>query len=105
MDIRFIDKTYARYSDDIIIIEDSRGKINKDLEIILKYINNIGLTINPEKYKWFNCNEDIEFLGLKLCSNGNIDISDHAKHKIKKQIHRWTTKGRVEIEKATKEKR
>lgn len=103
LDLCFIDKTYARYSDDIIIIENSKDKIDKDLEIILKYIGDIGLTINPEKYKWFNCNDDIEFLGLKLCSNGDIDISDHAKHKIKKQIHRWTLKGRVEIEKRTKE--
>ena len=103
LDLCFIDKTYARYSDDIIIIENSKDKIDKDLEIILKYIGDIGLTINPEKYQWFNCNDDIEFLGLKLCSSGDIDISDHAKHKIKKQIHRWTSKGRVEIEKQTKE--
>lgn len=103
LDLCFTDKTYARYSDDIIIIENSKDKIDKDLEIILKYIGDIGLTINPEKYQWFNCNDDIEFLGLKLCSNGDIDISDHAKHKIKKQIHRWTSKGRVEIEKQTKE--
>lgn len=103
LDLCFIDKTYARYSDDIIIIENSKDKIDKDLEIILKYIGDIGLTINPEKYQWFNCNDAIEFLGLKLCSNGDIDISDHAKHKIKKQIHRWTLKGRVEIEKRTKE--
>lgn len=103
LDLCFIDKTYARYSDDIIIIENSKDKIDKDLEIILEYIGDIGLTINPEKYQWFNCNDDIEFLGLKLCSNGDIDISDHAKHKIKKQIHRWTLKGRVEIEKRTKE--
>ena len=103
LDLCFIDKTYARYSDDIIIIENSKDKVDKDLEIILKYIGDIGLTINPEKYQWFNCNDDIEFLGLKLCSNGDIDISDHAKHKIKKQIHRWTSKGRVEIEKQTKE--
>lgn len=103
LDLCFIDKTYARYSDDIIIIENSKDKIDKDLEIILKYIGDIGLTINTEKYQWFNCNDDIEFLGLKLCSNGDIDISDHAKHKIKKQIHRQTLKGRVEIEKQTKE--
>ena len=103
LDLCFIDKTYARYSDDIIIIENNKDKIDKDLEIILKYIGDIGLTINPEKYQWFKCNDDIEFLGLKLCSNGDIDISDHAKHKIKKQIHRWTSKGRVEIEKQTKE--
>ena len=105
LDLCFMNETYARYSDDIIIIENSKDKIDKDIEIILKCIGDIGLTINPEKYKWFSCNDDIEFLGLKLCSNGDIDISDHAKHKIKKQIHRWTSKGRVEIEKQMKEKR
>ena len=89
---------YARYSDDIIVIEDSKEELQKDLDIIMDYLNKYGLTMNPDKYTWFEPGDDIEYLGLKLLGDGTIDISDHAKQKIKKQIHRWCRKGRMEIE-------
>lgn len=89
---------YARYSDDIIVIEDSKEELQKDLDIIMNYLNKYGLTMNPDKYTWFEPGDDIEYLGLKLLGDGTIDISDHAKQKIKKQIHRWCRKGRMEIE-------
>lgn len=89
---------YARYSDDIIVIEDSKEELQKDLDIIMGYLNKYGLTMNPDKYTWFEPGDDIEYLGLKLLGDGTIDISDHAKQKIKKQIHRWCRKGRMEIE-------
>lgn len=89
---------YARYSDDIIVIEDSKEELQKDLDIIMDYLNKYGLTMNPDKYTWFEPGDDIEYLGLKLLGDGTIDISDHAKQKIKKQMHRWCRKGRMEIE-------
>lgn len=90
-------KIYARYSDDIIVLEESKEELQKDLDIILKYIGEYGLTMNPDKYTWFNPGDSVEYLGLKI-DNNCIDISDHAKKKIKKQIHRWCRKGRMEIE-------
>lgn len=89
---------YARYSDDIIVLESSREELQKDLDIIMKYLNNYGLTMNPDKYTWFEPGDNVEYLGLKILGDGTIDISDHAKQKIKKQIHRWCRKGRMEIE-------
>lgn len=96
----FIDKEciYARYSDDIIILSDSKEKLQTYLDKVLDFISSYGLTMNPDKYTWFEPGDSIEYLGLKLCKNGKIDISDHAKYKIKKQIHRWCRKGRMEME-------
>ena len=89
---------YARYSDDIIVITDSKEKLHKYLDKILKFLEEYGLTMNPDKYTWFEPGDNIEYLGLTLLGDGNIDISHHAKQKIKKQIHRWCRKGRMEIE-------
>jgi len=89
---------YARYSDDIIVLDETEDKLRQDLDIILSFLNKYGLTMNPDKYTWFKPGDSIEYLGLKLNDSGTIDISDHAKQKIKKQIHRWCKKGRIEIE-------
>lgn len=94
---------YARYSDDIIVIADSKDKLQTYLDKIMEFLNKYGLTMNPEKYKWFEPGDSIEYLGLKLDDNGKIDISKHAKQKIKKQIHRWCRKGRMEIERDYKD--
>lgn len=98
LDDKFTDKTYARYSDDIIVLEETREELKRDLDIIKSYIKQFGLEINPDKYTWFEPGDNVEYLGLKILGNNKIDISDHAKQKIKKQIHRWCRKGRMEIE-------
>ena len=92
------DKIYARYSDDIIILAESREELEKDIEVVKKFLSEYGLTMNPDKYTWFEPGDSVQYLGLKLDDAGKIDISDHAKYKIKKQIHRWCRKGRMEIE-------
>lgn len=89
---------YARYSDDIIIIEDSQQEVMKDLDVLHKYLDKYGLEINPDKYQYFSPGDDITFLGIKLQADGTLDMSDHARQKIKKQIHRWTKKGRKAME-------
>lgn len=89
---------YARYSDDIIILAETKEELSKYLHKVKEFINKYGLVINEKKYTWFEPGDDVEYLGLKLRGDGKIDISDHAKQKIKKQIHRWCRKGRMEIE-------
>lgn len=89
---------YARYSDDIIIIETSEAEVNKDIDILNGFISRYGLEINPDKYQYFTPGDSITFLGIKLEPDGTLDMSDHSKQKIKKQIHRWCRKGRKEIE-------
>ena len=91
-------KIYARYSDDIIILEESREELSKSLAFVKQEIQKYDLVINPKKYTWFEPDDEVEYLGLKLKGDNNIDISDHAKKKIKRQIHRWCRKGRMEIE-------
>lgn len=91
-------KIYARYSDDIIILAESREELEDDIEIVKKFLLEYGLTMNPDKYTWFEPGDSVQYLGLKLDDAGKIDISDHARYKIKKQIHRWCRKGRMEIE-------
>lgn len=97
------DCIYARYSDDIIILEDTQEELNKDLEKIKEYLSRYGLTLNEKKYEYFSPGDVITFLGLKIKADGTIDISDHSKQKIKKQIHRWCRKGRMEIERYHKD--
>lgn len=91
-------KIYARYSDDIIVLEETDVELQEDLDKISWYLGEYGLEMNPDKYTWFSEQDDFEYLGLKLCCDGKVDISNHAKQKIKSQIHRWCRKGRMEIE-------
>ena len=93
-----LSKIYARYSDDIILFSDSKQDIHKSLEIIRQYLNERGLEINPDKYEYFEPNLEITFLGLKIKSDGAIDISEHSKQKIKKYIHNLCKKARKQIE-------
>lgn len=97
------DCIYARYSDDIIVLEDTQEELDRDLEKIKGYLAKYGLILNEKKYEYFLPGDVITFLGLKIESDGTIDISDHSKQKIKKQIHRWCRKGRIEIEMKHKE--
>lgn len=92
------DCIYARYSDDIIVLEDNKEELDKDIEKIKEYLTKYGLELNDKKYEYFEPGDVITFLGLKIEANGTIDISDHSKQKIKKQIHRWCRKGRISIE-------
>lgn len=89
---------FARYSDDIIILGNNKKQLKEYLDIVRKHLANYGLEINPKKYKWFEESDDFDFLGLKLSKDGTVDISDHAKKKIKRQIKRWCDKGRKDME-------
>lgn len=91
--------TYARYSDDIILFDKTEEDVQRHLDYIIKSIGEYGLTMNPDKYTFFKENEAVEYLGLRIREDGKIDIANHAKQKIKKQVHRWCRKERVEIEK------
>lgn len=90
---------YARYSDDIIVLGKSQEELQGYLDIISEYLAKYDLKVNPKKYVWFTPEDTyFNFLGLKF-DKQTIDIADHSKHKIKKQIHRWCRKGRIEMEK------
>ena len=99
IDEYFLDKQviYARYSDDIILLDESREVINEHLDYIKARLSEYGLSINEKKYVHFNPDESVEYLGLAL-SNDGVDISEHAKKKLKKTIKRWVKAGRKDIE-------
>jgi RNA-directed DNA polymerase len=88
---------YARYSDDIVLFAETEELVNTHLDTVKEKIFSYGLTINESKYVHFLPDQDVEYLGLKLGANG-IDISDHAKKKLKATIKRWVKAGRKGIE-------
>jgi RNA-directed DNA polymerase len=99
LDYHFKDKgiVYARYSDDIIVFAETEALVNEHLDVIKERIFAYGLTINESKYVHFLPEQDVEYLGLKLGAEG-IDISNHAKNKLKATIRRWVKAGRKSIE-------
>lgn len=92
------DIVYARYSDDILILAKTREELENALVQVRYYLKKYDLVINPDKYTYFTPDDDITFLGLKLSKDGAVDISEHAKKKMKRTIHRWCRKARREIE-------
>lgn len=88
---------YARYSDDIIILDEKEENIALHLEFIKEKLLEYGLTINEKKYVHFQPDEAVEYLGLSLSDEG-VDISEHAKQKLKKTIKRWVKAARKDIE-------
>lgn len=89
--------TYARYSDDIILFAESREVLDQYLSFIKEKIYSYGLKINESKYVYFEPEDTVDYLGLAMYEDG-IDISRHAKDKLKKTIKRWVKAGRKEIE-------
>lgn len=88
---------YARYSDDIILLDTTREKVDSHLRYIKNMLAKYGLSINEKKYVYFEPNEPIEYLGLSLSDRG-IDISENAKNKLKRTIKRWIKDARKTIE-------
>lgn len=89
---------YARYSDDIILFGASIDEVKKALDIIKSKLGALGLEINPDKYQWIRPGEEVDFLGLKLLPDGNIDISDNSLNKLKRKIRFMCKDGRKRIE-------
>ena len=88
---------YARYSDDIILFADSRESVDKNLDIISCKLRNYGLSINPRKYRYFEPDDTIDFLGLKF-DNNEIDISINSKNKLTGKIKHACKVGRKKVE-------
>lgn len=78
---------YIRYSDDIIVFDTSREKLEKHREYILDTIDKMHLSVNPDKEQFFDTNDGWNFLGFEY-SGGKIDISTVTLKKIKDKIRR-----------------
>lgn len=110
LDYWFIERNipYCRYSDDILVIADSKEQLDECYKEIKKQIEEKGLTLNPDKYLIANPNEAWDFLGFKY-NNGQIDLSDATVRKMKAKIkrkaealYRWKIRKNADFERTAK---
>ena len=78
---------YARYSDDIIVFAREEKEIAEYKKVILEFLNNKGLTVNPEKEVYASPEEGFTFLGVEV-KNGDIDIAPSSVTKLKQKMRR-----------------
>ncbi len=78
---------YARYADDILLFMPTKEDLNRKVEEIHTVFNELDLQVNPDKEIFINPNEPFDFLGFSY-DNGVIDLSSHAKKKMKAKIRR-----------------
>lgn len=81
---------YLRYSDDIILFAE-KELIDYYIEKLDNFILINKLTINEDKRKYILPNEKWDYLGFSI-ENGEIDISNVSKQKIKGKIKRLSRK-------------
>lgn len=78
---------YARYSDDIILFAPSREELDVRIEVVHRFLNEKGLSINPEKESVTQPGEPWVFLGI-CCGEGVIDVAPVSVEKIKAKMRR-----------------
>ena len=76
---------YCRYSDDIIIFARTKEEAEEYIEYFNSVLEKRKLHTNNEKTYLIQPGESVEILGCRM-KDGNMDISDHAKNKLKRKI-------------------
>ncbi len=76
---------YCRYSDDIIIFANTLEEAEDHLSYFRQLVKEKKLNCNQEKTYLIEPGGEVEILGCKL-KDGKMDISDHAKRKLKRKI-------------------
>ena len=99
---------YARYSDDIILFAPDRESLEEHKAVLLGYLEEYRLEVNPEKEHLYSPDEPFEFLGFK-CHGNAIDISGAVRTKMKgkirraaRSLQRWRAAKGVDAEQAMK---
>ena len=99
---------YARYSDDIILFATDRESLEEHKAVLLGYLEEYRLEVNPEKEHLYSPDESFEFLGFK-CHGNAIDISGAVRAKMKgkirraaRSLQRWRAAKGVDAEQAMK---
>lgn len=97
---------YLRYSDDILLFADNMEELRERQQQLYSRLSALGLTVNPEKVNIYAPGEPLEFLGF-CYRNGEIDLSDNTKRKVKakmkrkaRALRRWQHKKQLSGEKA-----
>jgi hypothetical protein len=103
-----IGASYFRYSDDILIFSGSREDLDMRISDFYSFIEKKGLSVNPKKVSISSPGEPWEFLGF-CYKNGQVDISEVTKEKLKGKIRRkarallrWKTKNDASFERAAR---
>ena len=78
---------YFRYSDDILMMFDSKNELDEGLETFTRMIEERGLSLNPDKLAIAGPGEAWSFLGFKY-EKGRLDLSDVTVSKMKAKIRR-----------------
>ncbi len=78
---------YFRYSDDILILADSRETLAWNQELLYGQLAAHKLTLNPKKVAVSMPGEPIQFLGFQY-ARGQVDLSPVTKDKLKAKIRR-----------------
>lgn len=97
---------YFRYSDDVLIFADTKEQLGECKELFFEQLKKHKLIVNPTKISQRAPGESIEFLGFSYY-NGQMDLSDNTKVKIKGKIkrkaqalRRWQRKKGLSADKA-----
>ncbi len=108
LDFRMKKECYARYADDILLFMDTKEALEEKVKEMHAIFSSLELTINPEKEKYIDIQSPFEFLGFSYYQ-GEIDLADHAKKKMKDKIRRkaralrrWMLRKNLPPEKAMK---
>lgn len=99
---------YFRYSDDILIFARSREELDRYMGYFYRIVEEKGLSINPKKVSVSCPGKPWEFLGF-CYRDGQVDISDVTKEKLKRKIRRkarallrWKTKNDASFDRAAR---
>lgn len=76
---------YCRYSDDLLIFARDKEQAQEFIDFFYHMLEKKKLSTNPEKTMLLEPGSSVEILGCVL-ENGKLDISDHAKQKLKRKI-------------------
>lgn len=78
---------YFRYSDDILLFADSREELERRREQLYTQLQDMGLSVNPDKVLIAAPGEYWDFLGFGY-RDGGLDLSDNTIRKTKARIRR-----------------
>lgn len=91
LDRHFFEKRveYLRYSDDIILLADSKEELARHAAKVKEALREKGLEINSKKEVWTDPGEPWEFLGFTYFE-GEVDVSQVAYEKLRGKMRRKT---------------
>lgn len=89
LDRRFFEAgiLYARYSDDMLLLAESREALEARAAVLREFLAEQGLRLNPDKEQFFSPGEGWIFLGFSYRA-GTVDIAPASATKLKAKMRR-----------------